>query len=111
MNKEVRNRTPISVGSNVPRSCFLYSFFSFFFFFTHFVNPLDPSGSHVTIQNFCHYDTARRRHVFDKRWIALSNSRPVKTHRGLPKVYSCDAPQCRKRFTRQEHLKKHGLNH
>ncbi|ODQ71063.1 hypothetical protein LIPSTDRAFT_332839 [Lipomyces starkeyi NRRL Y-11557] len=42
---------------------------------------------------------------------SISNSRAVKTRKGLPKVYLCDAPQCRKRFTRQEQLRRHKLNH
>ncbi|KAK9236701.1 fungal-specific transcription factor domain-containing protein [Lipomyces kononenkoae] len=42
---------------------------------------------------------------------SIASSKPVKSRKGLPKVYSCDAPQCRKRFTRQEHLRRHKLNH
>ncbi|KAK9368189.1 fungal-specific transcription factor domain-containing protein [Lipomyces kononenkoae] len=42
---------------------------------------------------------------------SICNSGPVRTRNGLPKYYSCDAPQCRKKFTRQEHLRRHKLNH
>ncbi|KAK9365661.1 fungal-specific transcription factor domain-containing protein [Lipomyces kononenkoae] len=41
----------------------------------------------------------------------ISSSRAVKSRKGLPKVYSCDEPLCRKKFTRQEHLRRHKLNH